>query len=76
MLFLLIIHFFRNNRTIHSQEIFMLIFCFILLSLIGMTTPVTGALVRYRLPVIWIMGLVCAMHWKNLSTLLKRKNKI
>lgn len=74
ILLLLIFHFIRNNKPIHAHEMFLLIFCFILLSLIGMTTPVTGALVRYRLPVIWIMGLACAMQWKNLSYLLNRKN--
>jgi hypothetical protein len=78
LLLLLLIDFLKEKRTPQSGGIFMLIFCVLLLSLIGMTTPVTGALVRYRLPIIWIMAIVCAMHWNRLEEIIKgirgRKN--
>lgn len=67
-----------NRKSIadhNNQVVFGILFCVILLGLIGMTTPVTGALVRYRLPVIWLMAIFSAMNWNNLMSFLKKQNK-
>lgn len=63
----------KNKHINYSPDFihtFLIIFCLILLGLIGMTTPVTGALVRYRLPVIWLMAIFCAMHWNRIEEIL------
>jgi hypothetical protein len=65
----------KQKLNIQSNEVFILSFCLLLLSLIGLITPVTGALVRYRLPAIWLMALLCAMHWKQFNLLLRKKAK-
>jgi len=65
----------KQKINIQANEVFILSFCLLLLSLIGLITPVTGALVRYRLPAIWLMALLCAMHWKQFNLLLRKKAK-
>ncbi|MNY01419.1 hypothetical protein D3C86_1339470 [compost metagenome] len=50
----------RNNRSLEEKNtiLFLLTFSFVLLVLIGWTTPILGAIVRYRMPVYLALFLV------------------
>lgn len=75
VLFIIIAIFYRRNlKTIEKELIFgLLIFAFLLFILIGWTTPVLGAITRYRFPAqlaIIIVGIILlkpisAIRWKK-----------
>lgn len=59
-----------KNITSHQIELYLFLGTIIVLSalLIGWTTPVSGAIVRYRIPMHLGMILIAIMNWKQKTT--------
>lgn len=62
--------FFRNKKSINNAILLSLSFTIILFALAGMTTPVLGALVRYKIPAqpFLYISLLSLIDWQRVKT--------
>ena len=78
--FLLVLLFFfrRSHKSIRGIEMLLLSFSFILIILVGLTTPVAGAIVRYRIPSVLFLFVIMLYHLdtQRLFEVLKRFNPL
>lgn len=67
----------KRNTNIATKEIsyFLAFFCLIIIFLIGLTTPVLGAIVRYKAPILPLIVIVCLINidFEKLTTYVSSK---